>query len=328
MITRLALPLTLLLLGSPILGAQAIQADPSLPAYKPGAQVSGTIALVGHDTMEGMIRGWIGAFAKFHPAARIDYSVRDTVPEDRSALGPDTAEVFNNTDEPYIDKYGCEPFRIQVSMATCDSKGHIQAIGVFVNSENPISSITLAQLDAIYSTTRRRGYPADITTWGHLGLSGEWADKPIHFYGRTVKNEVPWRFRDVVLLDGAFKAAYREAPPKKLSVDVANSVAGDRYGIGFVGLAYGTDRIRALALAERDGGPIAQPNAGDVALGRYPLDRPFFIYVNRRPGQPLDPLVKEFLSFVLSREGQELVPKDGNFPIPPRIAAAERGKLD
>src|SRR5258708_30108748 len=149
-------------------------ADPSLPSYKPAAQVSGKIALVGHDTMEGMVKGWIEAFTKYQPGAKIDYAVKDTVPEDRSAVGPDTAEVFNNTDEPYIDKYGYEPFRIAVSMATCNTKGHIQAIGVFVNAENPLSKITLAQLDAIYSTTRRQGYPADISTWGHLGLTGEW----------------------------------------------------------------------------------------------------------------------------------------------------------
>src|SRR5581483_11800473 len=108
------------------------------------------------------------------------------------------------------------------------------------------------------------------------------------------------------MLGGAFKADYREAPPKKMSVDVAYSVASDRYGIGFVGLAYGMEKIKALAIAERDGCPYANATPGDVASGRYPLDRPFFIYINRRPGTPLDPAAKEFLSFVLSKEGQDL----------------------
>lgn len=328
MFKKLPFSQMLLLLVAPLAGAQTIPADPSLPSYTPATQVSGTIAVVGHDTMEVMMKGWVDAFSKFQPGARIDYSVAETVPEDRSALGPDTAEVFNNTDEPYIDKYGYEPFRIQVSMATCNTKSRIQAIGVLVNPANPLGQITLAQLDAIYSTTRRRGYPGDVSTWGHLGLTGEWADKPIHFYGRTVKNEVPWRFRDVVLLGGAFKPTYREAPPKKMSVDVANSVAEDRYGIGFVGLAYATDKVKALAIAEHEGGPYAQPTARDVSQGRYPLDRPFFIYYNRRPGEPLNPLVKEFFTFILSKEGQGLVPKDGNFPIPARIAASERAKLE
>jgi phosphate transport system substrate-binding protein len=132
----------------------------------------------------------------------------------------------------------------------------------------------------------------------------------------------------VVLLGGSFKPAYRKPGGKDLSLTLADAIAGDRYAIGFVGLAYTTGQIKALALAERAGGPYAQPMTADVAAGRYPLDRPFFIYLNRPPGKPLDPLAREFLTFVLSKEGQDLVAPSGNLPVPANIAAAERARLE
>lgn len=248
------------------------------------------------------------------------------IPEDRAALGNDTAEVFSLTPAPYEAKYGHEPFRVQVSMGTFDTTRHIQALGVYVHPENPLRRITLQQLDAIYSAERRRGAAADIVTWSQLGLTGAWADRPIHFYGRKKDNEVPFHFRDVVQLGAPFKAGYAE-PGAGLSADVIAAVAGDRFGIGFCGFAYQNANIKRLALAANDG-VVIEPTPAAVASGRYPLARPLWLYVNRVPGRPLDPVIKAFLTFVLSKEGQAVVVADNYFPLPPMIAATERLKLE
>ena len=318
---------SLLLLAASRLSAQGVAVDPALPAYHPAAPVSGTLAAVSADTMEGMIKSWGEAFKRQHPEANIAETMRELNPEDRAALGPNTDQVFNNSNEPYEDAYGYEPFRVQVSMAAFNLREHIQAIGVYVNKDNPISQLSLAQLDAMYSCTRRRGYPADITTWGQLGLTGAWADKPVHIYGRAIKkDEVGMYFRDIVLLDGLYKDSF-QSPGKGVSVDVVKAVTEDPYGIGYCAFAYKTEALKSLALFD-DRGVLGQPTLGDVASGRYPLDRPLYFYVNRKPGQPLDPLVKEFLSFVLSREGQEIVARATYLPLPSVVAAAERAKLE
>src|SRR5207302_7244907 len=142
------------------------------------------------------------AFRKNHPEVELNLNVAvGLAPADRIALGPNTQEVFHNTTAPYVDKYLREPFRVQVSLGTFDTKGKVQALGVFVHRNNPLARITLAQLDAVFSNTRRRGQPETISTWGALGLEGEWAARPIHLYGRKLDQDVCWLFRQVVLFD-------------------------------------------------------------------------------------------------------------------------------
>ena len=301
--------------------------EPGLPPYVSELKLEGTLAASGSRPMAPLMQLWIEAFKKLQPGVRVDPPFAALVQEgDRAALGPDTAEVFNVTTAPYVAKYGREPFRVQVAMGTFDTSHHIQALGVYVHPENPLRRVTLQQLDAIYSAERRRGATADITTWGQLGLNGEWADKPINLYGRRINNEVPWHFRDVVQLGGPFKSGYRE-PGAGLSADVIAAVAADRFGIGFCGFAYQNAGIKRLALAAADG-VYVEPTPAAVASGRYPLIRPLWIYVNRMPGQPLDPIIKEFLVFALSKEGQAVVAADNYFPLPATIAAAERAKLE
>jgi phosphate transport system substrate-binding protein len=325
---RLVVPLAV---AATLAAQSARQADPALPAYVPTAKVTGTLAGVGPDTMEVLMNRWIAAFTKYQPGARVTERVVETGPEDRTALGPNTAEIFHTDDTPYRDKYHYEPFRVRVSMASFNAREHIQALGVYVSASNPLDQISLAQLDAIYSTTRRRGYPAAITTWGQLGLAGDWAGRPIHVYSRRIGgDEVTEYFRDVVMDDGTFGnlAPLPPAKPRQfISARVVAAVAGDPDGIGFSAFAYQTPGVKALAL-EDGRGVLGQPVEGDVAGGRYPLARPLYLYVNRPPGAPLDPVAREFLSFVLSREGQEIVAREGGYlPLPPAIAAAEREKL-
>lgn len=300
--------------------------EPALPTYVPQGQLAGSLPTTGSRPMAALMQAWIDAFQKAQPRVTVVPTFAALIPEDRAALGTQVAEVFNLTNASYVAAYGREPFRVQVSMGTFDTTRHIQALGVYVHPDNPLRRLTLQQLDAIFSAERRSGAPADVATWSQLGLAGEWAGQPIHFYGRKQGNEVPWHFRHVVQLGGPFKPGYKE-PGAGLSADVIAAVAADRFGIGFCGFAYQNAGIKRLALAGADG-VFVEPTPAAVASGRYPLTRPLWLYVNRVPGRPLDPVAKAFLTFALSKEGQALVVADNYFPLPAALAAAERAKLE
>ena len=322
-----------LLLSSARLPAQA--ADPALPPYRAATAVSGTLAgVTGMDTVEAMMGAWNEAFKRFHPGAAITITQKSVGPEERIALGPNTDEVFSPDNLAYENAYGCEPFRVRVCLATFALKSHLTAIGVFVNKDNPIAKLSLAELDAIYSAERRRGYPAAIVTWGQLGLTGEWADRPVHPYGFYWRQDVTRVFRELAMFDAPFTDRYRvpgtgrmrRTPP--LAADLVKTLAEDRGGIVFGNFNFfQDDRLKPLALADR-AGVVGLPVADDMANARYPLQRFLYLYVHRAPGQPLDPLAKEFLTFVLSRDGQELVGQDHYLPLPAVLAASERAKLE
>jgi phosphate transport system substrate-binding protein len=325
--------------GAPTAHAETVAAppaaiDPALPGYVATTRVSGVIGgVTGMDSVEGMMKAWSEAFAKHHPGVVINLVMRDVAPEERIALGPNTEEVFHADDSAYENRYGYAPFRIRICQGAFILKSHVSAIGVFVNHDNPLDEIPLDKLDAIYSDARRRGYPADITTWGQLGLSGEWADKPIHIYGFYGRDDVTWYFRDLVSYDAPFKAGYR-VPGEDLSRrtpvvagDLMATLSKDPYAIGFANFSYRTGPVKALGLVD-ERGVISQPVFGDMVSGRYPLQRGIYIYVNRKPGTPLSPLMKEFLNFVLSKDGQGLVQVDHYLPLTAAMAAADRAKLD
>ncbi len=336
-LSRAALPTLLILcplLLLSVAAAQQVAVDPSLPDYVPHQPVSGSmVGYSGMDTVEHMMAAWNTAFRKFHPNAHFSVVQKDGLaPEDRIALGPHTMEAFSPTNLPYENAYGYEPFRIKICAAAYILKSHVSAIGVYVNKSNPLSSISLRKLDAIFSAERRRSYPADITTWGQLGLGGEWADKPIHLYGFYWRDDVTDYFRKLVMLDAPFKSSYeipggdmsRNTP--KVAAAIMTALAQDPDGISFGNASYMTDQVKPLGLSVN--GIQSQFTLTDVASGRYPLQRYLYIYVNRKPGHPLDPLLKEFLRFVLSRQGQSLVGKDQYLPLPPLVDARELQKLN
>lgn len=323
--------------GLPIAGAatsQEVQVDPSLPDYVPHQHVAGSmVGYSGMDTVEQMMAAWNAAFRKFHPDARFSVVQKDGLgPEDRIALGPHTMEVFHPTDLAYENAYGYEPFRVKICAAAYILKSHVSAIGVYVNKDNPLTSISLRKLDAIFSAERRRGYPADITTWGQLGLTGPWAERPIHLYGFYWRDDVTDYFKKLVMLDAPFKPTYevpggdmsRNTP--KVAAAIMSALAQDPDGISFGNASYMTDQVKTLGLSVK--GVVSQFTLTDVASGRYPLQRYLYIYVNRKPGQPLDPLVKEFLRLVLSRQGQSLVSQDHYLPLPAAIDEQELEKLN
>lgn len=311
-----------------------ILADPALPDYVPHSHVAGAVVgYTGMDTVEHMMAAWNQAFRKYQPQAHFSVVQKDGLgPEDRIALGPDTMQVFHRSGLAYENAYGYQPFRIKICAAAFILMSHVSAIGVYVNKSNPLNAISLAKLDAVFSAQRRRGYPAGIATWGQLGLTGPWADRPIHLYGFYWRDDVTWYFRRLVTLDAPFKSSYRVpgGSMSRTTPQVANAImtalAADPDGISFGNGSYMTGRVKALALSAA--GVRSSFSLRDVASGRYPLERYLYIYVNRKPGEPLSPLMHEFLRFVLSREGQSLVARDGYFPLPPRVDARQQKKLD
>lgn len=324
-------------LEAPVAAAETLQAapvDPSLPDYVPREHVAGrVVGYTGMDTVEQMMAAWNAAFRNFQPDAHFSVVQKDGLgPEDRIALGPNTLEVFHPTDLAYENEYGYEPFRIKICAAAYVLKSHVSAIGVYVNKDNPLSSISLRKLDAIFSPERRRGYPADITTWGQLGLTGAWADRPIHLYGFYWRDDVTDYFKKLVMLDAPFKPTYevpggdmtRSTP--KVAAAIMSALAQDPDGISFGNASYMTGQVKAVGLS--DNGVASPFSFAEVASGRYPLQRYLYIYVNRKPGQPLEPLIKEFLRFVLSRQGQSLVSADHYLPLPAAVDQQEMEKLN
>jgi phosphate transport system substrate-binding protein len=198
---------------------------------------------------------------------------------------------------------------------------------VYVNKDNPLQKLTLAQLDAIFSKTRKRGYKEDITTWGQLGLTGEWAKAPINLYGLNEDSTgVDEWFRVNALLKGKWRDSVTEQPGPK---ELVQRITEDRFGIGFTGVSYLDANIRIVALSDSESGPYSGGSMTDVLSGKYPLTRSMYIYINKAPGKSIDQVIKEFLAFVLSKEGQETAVKAGELlPLPPAVVSEEKAKLE
>ena len=191
-----------------------------------------------------------------------------------------------------------------------------------MNKDNPLEKLTLAQVDAVFSKTRRRG-GKNVSTWGDLGLTGDWASRPVSIYGRNSASGTYGFFKEHVLQTGDYRDTVKEQPG---SASVVQGVTEDRFGIGYSGIGYKTSGVKALQLAEKD--QFFDGAYGNVTSGKYPLSRFLYIYVNKAPGKPLDPLVKEYLKLILSKDGQEVVVKDGYLPLSPAIVAEELKKLE
>jgi phosphate transport system substrate-binding protein len=225
-------------------------------------------------------------------------------------------EMKDNEIEAFETRYGYKPTAIRVA---------IDALAVYVHKDNPLPSLTIPQVDAIFSITRRCGYPQDIATWGDAGMTGQWESRPIQLYGRNSVSGTYGYFKQEALCKGDFKNTVNEQPG---SASVVQSVASSLNGIGYSGMGYSTSDVKALALAESADAEAIPATAARVASGDYPLSRYLYIYVNKKPGEPLQPLEREFIKLVLSAQGQEIVNKDGYIPISERIASRELKKIE
>jgi len=302
--------------------AEAVTVDPSIPAYAVVSGVAGNLSSIGSDTLNNLMTLWAEAFRAKYPNVRIQIEGKgsSTAPpaliDGTAQLGPMSREMKPTEIDAFEKKFGYKPTVYRVG---------VDALAVYVNKDNPLEQLTLPQVDAIFSKTRRCGAPAALEQWSQLGLSGMYAGRRASLYGRNSASGTYGYFKEHALCGGDFRDDVKEQPG---SASVVQGVTEDAFGIGYSGIGYKTSSVKALALAAKDGAPFAKADPADVYAGKYPLARFLMVYVNQAPGRPLDPLVKEFLRMVLSKDGQEVVVKDGYLPLTKAIFAEEHAKLE
>jgi len=317
---RLIAGIVIVAAGGGLARAQAVKVDPGIPAYQKTSGVSGNLNSVGSDTMNNLMTLWGEAFAKTYPNVKIQVEGKgsSTAPpaliSGTAQFGPMSRPMKPTEIDQFEKKFGYKPTQIRTSY---------DALAVYVNKDNPLEKATLAEVDGIFSKTRRRA-GKNISTWGQLGLTGDWASRPISLYGRNSASGTYGFFKEHALGNGDFKDSVKEQPG---SASVVQGVTGDRFGMGYSGIGYKTSGVKVLALAEKAGGAYSNGSYDDVVSGKYPLHRFLYLYVNKAPGKALDPVVAEFLKLVLSREGQDVVVKDGYYPLPSKVVQEELAKL-
>jgi phosphate transport system substrate-binding protein len=300
-----------------VTGATKIDAE----KYKPVSGVAGSWKSVGSDSMNNLMTLWGEGFKKFYPGVNFEVEGKGsaTAPpaldQGTAHFGPMSREMKADEADKFEKKFGYKPAGIRTSL---------DVLAVYVHKDNPLKSLSLQQVDAIFSKTRRGGHKKDIVTWGDLGLSGEWKDKPISLYGRNSASGTYGYFKEHALFKGDYKDTVKEQPG---SSTVVQGVASDKYGIGYSGIGYKTPDVRAVPLSAKDGAKAFEATMENAYSNDYPLSRFLLIYVNKDPQKPLDPLRQEFLRFVLSREGQEVVVKDGYIPLTAKVIQDEKKKI-
>jgi phosphate transport system substrate-binding protein len=316
-----------------------LKVDPAIPSWKPGELTTvpeEEITVVGADVMDEISLGWAKIFRKAYPRLSVTLDLRASgagAPGliNGSHIAPVGREMLPAEEKAFVDKFGYEPFRIKVATGSVGSLGKTATSIVLVDKDNPIKGLTLAELDAIYSKTRNRGH-ADINTWGDLGLGGEWATRPIHKYGLKAPNGIEWFIKIEVLQMGDYKDDIQFVKGKGFTHAfnvAAEDMTANPGGITYALLANKTPNVKVVPLAEKAGQPFVAPTLENVYSHKYPLSRYVYIYVNRKPGDALEPKVKEFLRAVLSREGQDVVAKEGVYiPLTPQVVLEELKKLD
>jgi phosphate transport system substrate-binding protein len=237
------------------------------------------------------------------------------VTEGTASFGPMSRAMKEEEIRAFRQKHGYAPTGVRVA---------IDALAVFVHKDNPIRSLTIQQVDAIFSTTRRCGAPAAIQRWGQLGLTGSWANRPMQLYGRNSVSGTYGFFKQEALCSGDFRNNVNEQPG---SASVVQSVGASLNGIGYSGIGYRTSAVRLVPISPRAGAPAIEPTPQNAVNNSYPLHRYLYVYINKKPGTPLRPLEREFLNLVLSRTGQEVVVKDGYVPLTSAMIARELQRL-
>ncbi len=294
--------------------------DPSLSDYTTASGVDGNINSVGSDTLANLMTLWAEEFKRLYPNVNVQIQAAgsSTAPpaltEGTSNFGPMSRQMKGEEIAAFESKYGYKPTEIRVA---------IDALAVFVNKDNPIKGLTLPQVDAVFSATRKCGYSEDLTTWGQLGLTGQLANNPIQLYGRNSVSGTYGFFKETALCKGDYKNSVNEQPG---SASVVQGVTKSINGIGYSGIGYKTSGVRAVPIT-KDGDNFIEATGENAVSGKYPLGRFMFIYVNKKPNKPLPPLEKEFIKMVLSKTGQMVVVKDGYIPMPSTVADKELAKI-
>jgi phosphate transport system substrate-binding protein len=311
----------LLALSGSSLMAQAGKVDPSIPGYTKTSGVSGSLSSVGSDTLANLMTLWAEGFQKQYPNVKIQIEAKgsSTAPpaliSGTSQIGPMSREMKSNEIDDFEKKYGYKPTMVKVA---------IDALAVYVNKDNPLQQLTMQQIDGIFSKGRACG-GKPINTWGDAGVKDpKWASKPISLYGRNSASGTYGFFKEHALCKGDYKDTVKEQPG---SAAVVQGVTEDASGMGYSGIGYKTSGVKTLQVAKTAAAGYFGTDAETVLSGKYPLSRYLHLYINQAPNKPLDPMVREFIKYVLSQEGQQVVLKDGFLPVPGKVAQEGRQAL-
>ena len=300
---------------------QVLQVEAGIPAYSKTSGVSGNLSSIGSDTMNNLMTLWAETFRKYYPNVRVQVEGKgsSTAPpaliQGTAQFGPMSRPMRSTEIDQFEQRHRYKPLELRTSY---------DALAVYVHRDNPIKQLSLAQVEAVFGKSRRRGYKENVTTWGQLGLTGDWASRPIGLYGRNSASGTYGYFKEVVLRTGDYKDTVKEQPG---SASVVQGIEQDRYGIGYSGIGYRTSGVRAVPLSAEPTSPASDGSYADVTAGKYPLSRFLLLYANKAPGKPLDPLQLEFLKLIFSKEGQEVVVKDGYTPLSAKQVQEELAKI-
>jgi phosphate transport system substrate-binding protein len=311
----------LILIISLFLLISAAYVDSKIKKYrKMNGYISGKLTSVGSDTLLNLMTYWTEGFGKVYPGVKSEVEGKgsSTAPpaliEGASLVGPMSRAMKDIEEDKFVAKFGYKPAKFIVA---------IDALAIYVNKDNPIESLTLAEADAIFSKTGNQGHD-DVVRWGQVGLSGSWTQKPISIYGRNSASGTYGYFKSVVLKKGDYKDTVKEQPG---SASVVQGIEKDIYAIGYSGIGYITSGVKTVKLG-KSANDTYGPTVDNALNGKYPLARPLYLYINKKPGEKLPELVEEFIKYVLSKEGQEIVIKDGFIPLPKNILDKELAKLN
>ena len=300
--------------------ANAVELDKRYKPYQPVSGVSGSLKAIGSDTLNNLMTLWAEDFRKAYPSVQIEIEGKgsSTAPPALVAgtaqFGPMSRPMKAAEIDAFEQKFGYKPTAIRVA---------VDALAVYVSKDNPIECLSLSQLDAIFSKTRNSGAPEAIEAWGQLGLGGEFADKPISIFGRNSASGTYGYFKEVALANGDYKDTVKEQPG---SSAVVQGVAADKFAVGYSGIGYKTADVRAVPVSGRDG-MCVEPTQENAYSGAYPITRFLYVYVNKSPSSPMQPLQAEFVKFILSKSGQDDTSKDGYYPMPFIFAREDLAKI-
>lgn len=299
----------------------AVSVDAGVPEYKSVSGISGNLSSVGSDTLANLMTLWAESFKRAYPNVNIQIQAAgsSTAPpaltEATSNFGPMSRRMKSKEIAAFEDRYGYKPTAIPVA---------IDALAVYVNKDNPIKGLTIPNVDAVFSSTRKCGLSHDNNKWGDLGLTGKWKNRDIQIYGRNSVSGTYGYFKKKALCKGDYKNNVNEQPG---SASVVQSVSSSINGIGYSGIGYKTAGVRAVPLSKKATGSFIAATPDNAVSGAYPLSRFLYVYVNKHPNKDLAPLEKEFMKMILSKQGQEVVIKDGYIPLPEKVVQKYLGTL-
>ncbi len=298
-------------LASPASSQIRPEVDPQIPSYVAQETVSGKLEIAGSETMKPLIDAWMRDLTRRHPglkpvvASAGSETGLEAILQHRTGIAAMSRRMSTDEISAFVKEYGFEPTEVPVAN---------DALAVFVHKDNPITGLSLEELDAMFCRERQRGLSYDIDSWGLVGLMDEWFEAPIRLYGRNGKSGTSALFRDEVCKGGTFRPRLVDAPG---SASVVLDVVKDPQGIGFSAIGYKTSMVRPVPIAMVKGGRYVEPTFHSVMDGSYPLERHLYLYIAKPPKTPPAPALKELVRFALSQQGQQLALDHGYFPLSP-----------